>query len=133
MKIWRLLGQYDAESTTYTAFAVSGMASPFTPDFSGRLKGLRAVVNRSAASSLINHVGIRLRCTIWKPNTIEVGAQGSGLQTAPAFMSGDDSKMDWEIDQPIQVSVPIEIEGRNITADTPVTVSVLLYGLFEVA
>ncbi|GAG59741.1 unnamed protein product, partial [marine sediment metagenome] len=35
------------------------------------------------------------------------------------------------IDQPIQSGVPIVLEGRNITGDTPVGVSVHLYGLIE--
>lgn len=128
MKVWRLLGQYDSETTSYTGFAVAGMASPYTPDFDGRLVGLRAMMNRSAATSLINHVGIRLSCTTFSPNVLEVGCQGGGLQTAPVQQPAPD---DWEVDQPVRAGTPITIEGRNITADTPVTVSVLLYGLFE--
>jgi len=131
MKTWRLLGQYDAETTTFSALAVAGMASPYTPDFSGRLVGLRCVVNRSAAASLINHVEFRLTCTTFKPNTIEVGCQGSGLQTAPAFQAGNNAQSDWEIEQDVQAGVPITIEARNVTADTPVTVSALIYGLFN--
>lgn len=131
-KIWRLLGQYDAETTTFSAFAVTGMASPFTPDFNGRLVGLRGIANRSAASSLVNHVEFRLTCASFNPNTIEVGVQGSGLQTAPALQSGSTATNDWEVDQPVIAGVPITLEGRNVTADTPVTVSALLYGLFEV-
>jgi len=130
MRTWRVLGQYDAETTTYSAFAVAGMASPFTPDFSGMLVGLRAVPNRSAATSLINHVQFKLTCSNWRPNTIEVGCQGTGIQTAPA---SEMNPMDWAVQQPIQAGVPITLEGRNITADTPVTVSALLYGCFEVA
>src|SRR3972149_6602739 len=128
MKTWRLLGQYDAESTTHSALAVSGMASPYTPDFNGRMIGLRTIVNRSAATSLINHVEFRLTCTTFRPNVIEVGGQGSGLQTAPAMQAVHE---DWEVDQPVQAGVPITIEGRNVTADTPVTVSALIYALFE--
>jgi hypothetical protein len=127
-KTWRLLGQYDAETTTYSAFAVAGMASPYTPDFNGRLIGLRMVINRSAATSLINHVGVKLTCTTFQPNVIEVGGQGSGLQTAPAMQA---ETLDWQVDQVVKAGVPITLEGRNITADTPVTVSALLYGLFE--
>lgn len=128
--VWRLLGQYDAEATSYSELAVSGMSSPYTPDFDGRLTGLRVVPNRSAASSLINHVGFRLTCTTFRPNTIEVGGQGTGLQTAPALQQGS---MDWDVDQPVKAGVPVTIEGRNITVDTPVTVSVLVYGRFQVA
>lgn len=127
-KYWRLMGQYDAESTTYTAFAVSGMASPYTPDEDARLTGLRVVPNRSAATSLVNHLQFRLTCTTFRPNSIECGGQGTGLQTAPAVMS---APMDWDVDQPVKAGVPITLEGRNNTADTPVTVSAMLYGRFE--
>lgn len=128
-KVWRCLGQYDAETTTFSALAVTGFTSPYTPDFNGRLVGLRTVVNRSAASSLVNHVEYRLTCSKWNPNTIEVGAQGNGLQTAPAPQA---ESLDWQVDQPVIAGVPITIEARNVTADTPVTVSSLIYGLFEV-
>ena len=124
---WRLLGQYDAETTSYSACAAVP-ASPYTPDKSGRLKALRAIVNRSAAASLINHVQFKLTCTTFNPNSIECGAQGSGLQTVPALQP---ESLDWAVDQQVQAGVPVTIEGRNVTADTPVTVSVLLYGLFE--
>lgn len=128
MKTWRLLGEYDGEATTYAALAGT-VTSPYTPDFNGRLIGLRAIPNRSAATSLINHVEFRLTCTTFNPNVLEVGAQGSGLQTAPAIQA---NPIDYEVDQPVQSGVPITIEARNITADTPVTVSALLYGKFEV-
>lgn len=130
-KYWKLLGQYDAETTTYSEFAVSGMASPYTPIEKATLVGLRAVVNRSAASSLINHVQFKLTSATFKPNSIECGVQGSGLQTAPALQSGDTAKIDWEVSQPVDAGVPITLEGRNVTADTPVTVSVVLYGCFQ--
>jgi hypothetical protein len=125
--LWRLLGEYDAESTTYTALAGPKGSSPYNPDFSGKLIGLRVVMNRSAATSLINHVQFKLSCTTFTPNSIECGVQGSGLQTAPALQP---SAMDWQVDQPVQSGVPITIEARNNTVDTPVTVSVMLYGLF---
>jgi len=131
MRYWKLLGQYDSETTAYTELAVSGMASPYSPVESARLKGLRAIINRSAATSLINHVGFKLTCATFTPNSIEVGAQGSGLQTAPAGVGGVSAQHDWEVDQPVQAGVPITLEARNITADTPVTVSALLYGLFD--
>lgn len=128
---WKLLGEYDAETTTFSAFAGGGGASPYTPRKSGTLKGLRVVVNRSAASSLINHVEFRLTCDTFDPNSVECGGQGSGLQTAPALQSGMTAITDWVINQPVNAGVPITLEGRNITADTPVTVSALLYGYFE--
>lgn len=127
-RIWRCLGLYDAESTTYTELAGT-VASPFQPDFSGRLIGLRTIASRGAAATLLNHIGFRLTCAAWAPNTVEVGCQGSGLQTAPALQAGH---MDWQMDQPVQSGVKITVEGRNLTADTPVTVEALIYGLFEV-
>lgn len=127
---WKLMGQYDAETTTYSECAATP-TSPYTPDKSGRLKGLRTVVNRSAAASLINHIQWKLTCTTFSPNSIECGAQGTGLQTAPALMGGVVASMDWAIDQAVMAGVPITIEARNVTADTPVTVSALIYGYFE--
>ena len=128
-RTWRIMGEYNAETTTYSALAGGAGTSPYTPDFNGRLRGLRVCVNRSAASSLINHVGFKLTSTTFNPNTIEVGGQGSGLQTVPAIQPAD---REWAMDQAVRAGVPITMEARNITADTPVTVSVLLYGLFDV-
>jgi len=127
-KTWRCLGQYDAETTSYTAFGVSGFSSPYTPDFSGRLTGIRVIVNRSAATTLVNHVEVKLTSTTFTPNVIEVAGQGSGLQTAPASQA---EKIDWDVDQPVAAGVPITLEGRCVTADTPVSVSVMVYGRFE--
>lgn len=127
MKLWRCIGEYDAEATTYSALAGGAQASPYTPDFNGQLKGIRAIVNRQAATTLTNHVQFRLTCTTFNPNTIHVGAQGTGLQTAPAQ---NPEALEWPVDQPVTAGVPITIEGRCI-GDTQVTNSVLLYGLFE--
>jgi len=131
MGTWRLMGQYDVETKTYSAFAGAGLTSPFTPDFSGTLKNLRVVVNHDAATTLTEHVQIKLTCNTFKPNSLEVGAQGAGLRTAPVGL--DAIALDWPLGggQPIQAGVPITLEGRNITADTPVGVNVLLYGYFE--
>jgi len=131
MRYWKLLAQYDAESTTYTEFAATGYTSPFNPVEDCRLKGIRVIVNRSAASSLINHVQVKLTSSTFVPNSIECGVQGSGLQTAPALQSGWTAQQDWDVDQPCRAGVPITLEGRNVTADTPVTVTVLVYGLFD--
>jgi len=131
MRLWRLLAEYDSETTDYTAAAGSAQASPFTPDFNGKLIGIRALVGGGAATSLVQHIQFRLSCTTFKPNTMHVGAQGAGLQTAPAVSMGP--VMDWQVDQPVMAGVPIAIEGRNEAgAETPVTVEAFLYGLFEV-
>lgn len=129
MRIWRLMAQYDAETTTFSA-AAGTPASPFTPDFNGRLVGLRTVPSGAAATSLMRHIQFRLTCANWRPNTIEVGAQGSGLETAPLQPN---SPIDWSVDQAVQAGVPITIEGRNLTAATPITVEAFIYGCFEVA
>jgi len=129
-RVVRLIGEYDAETTTYSACAGAAQASPYTPDFSGNLVGLIGVMNRSAATSLINHVQFRLTCTTFSPNTIHAFVQGGGLQTAPALQP---APYMIPVAQRVQSGVPITVEARNVTADTPVTVSVLLYGVFDVA
>ena len=131
-KIWRLLGYYDAETTTYSAVAglAGDGASPFTPDFNGRLVGLRTIQSQGAATTLIEHAVFKLTCANWRPNVIHIGVQGPGLMTAPAQNS---EHMDWAVDQPIQAGVPITIEAKNMTSATPVTVEALLYGCFEVS
>lgn len=131
MRVWRLLAEYDAETTTYSEAAGSAQTSPYTPDFSGRLVALRTLVGGGAATSLVQHIQFRLTCTTFRPNVIHCGAQGAGLQTAPAVSMGP--VIDWPVDQPVQSGVPITIEGRNEAgAETPVTVEAFLYGLFEV-
>lgn len=128
-KTWRLIAEYDSETTSFTACAGAAQTSPWTPDFNGKLIGLRSIPNRSAATSLVNHIQFKLTSTSFVPNALHVGAQGTGLQTAP---SQGDGHMDWACDQPIKSGVLVTVEGRNVTADTPVTVSCMLYGLFEV-
>src|SRR4030042_1848971 len=112
MRYWKLLGQYDAETNAYTELAVSGMASPFSPVETARLKGLRAIINRSAATSLVNHVQFKLTSASFQPNSIEVGAQGSGLQTAPVGVGGATAHSDWEVDQQVLAVIPIAVLDR---------------------
>ena len=126
MKLWRMIARYDSETTAYTEAAGTGATSPFTPDFDGRLLGLRGVAGGGAATSLVNMVQFKLTCNMFKPNSIECGILGNGIQTAPAFKPAP-------LEQPVKAGVPITIEGRNIDADTPVTVDVQLFGFFEVS
>lgn len=125
---WELLAEYDSETTAYTEAA--GVAvSPFSPKTNAQLIALRVEIGRDAATSLINSIQFRLTSATFNPlNAIEAGGVGSGLSTAPAFQP---NPTDWPVDQPVQAGVPIKIEGRNTTADTPVTVSAFLWGLFE--
>ena len=127
-RFWRLMAEYDAETTAYSACAGTP-ASPYTPDFNGRLLGLRTVPSGSAVTSLTRHIQFKLTCANWKPNAIEAGAQGVGLETAPLHPA---PLCDWQVDQPVQAGVPITIEARNITAATPITVETFVYGLFEI-
>lgn len=126
-RYWRLIGEYNAETKTYSALAGT-VTSPYTPDQTGKLIGLRGIVSADAATSLIQAIQFKLTCTTFKPNAIEVGAQGSGLSTAPQNHA---EALDWQVDQPVQAGVPITIEARNLTADTPVGVLAHLWGWFE--
>ncbi len=128
--LWRLLGEYDAEGADYSAFAGGGGSSPWTSDFNGTLVGLRAIVSREAATTKTNHVTFRLTNSNWSPNSIEVGAEGGGLQTAPAFPS---PVYDWSVSQPIISGTPVTLEGKCPGAETSVTNEVYLYGKFAVA
>lgn len=129
-RYWDLIAEYNATGATFTE-AAGTPASPYHCLTNGRLKGIRAVVGRDAATSLIDHVVIKLSSPNFNPNAMQVGAQGSGLQTAPALQSGESSKLDWEVDQPVVANQQITVECRNATADTPVTPVVMIYGLFE--
>jgi hypothetical protein len=108
---------------------MSGFSSPYTPDFNGKLIGLRTIPSGAAATTLMRHVEFRLTCTTFNPNVLEVGSQGSGLETAPLTPN---VPIDWQIDQPVKAGVAITIEARNVTAATPVSVEVPIYGLFDV-
>lgn len=131
MRVWRLLGHYNATTTTFSACAGALQTSPFTPDFNGTLINLRTINFGGAATTLTQHVLFRLTCTTFSPNELQVGAQGAGLQTAPAVSMGP--VLDWAISQPVRSGVPIKVEGLNEAgAETPVTPEVGIYGLFEV-
>jgi hypothetical protein len=126
-KYWRLIGHYDAETNTYSGCVGAMQASPYTPDKSGRLIGLRAMVGRTSAATLTDAIQFRLTCTTFNPNTIHAMAIGTGLQTAPAFPA---PVIDFQVDQPVQAGVPITVEGRCANG-SGVTNDVFLFGLFE--
>jgi hypothetical protein len=126
-RYWKLMAEYNAETKTFSE-AAGTKASPFVPDKSGRLVGLRTIASADAVTTLIEGVQFRLTCTSFVPNAIEVGAQGVGLCTVAARHT---IALDWQVDQAVAVGVPITIEARNLTADTPVGVLVHLWGLFE--
>jgi len=125
MAVWtEYLGIYDAETKTFSALA----ASPYSPTKSGRIKELIVVIGSAAVTTLVEHVQFKLTCTTFDPNTIYAYASGAGLRTAPAFPI---LPVSIPVDQKITAGVPITIEARNLTADTPVTVEVYLYMVCE--
>lgn len=130
MTIWQdLLGEYDSETTAFTAFAGGAGASPYTPKADARLRAIKLMPARGAATQLLNHVQVRLTSATFKPiNEINVGVDGSGLQTAPAFQPATQTHV---VDQEVKAGVPITLEGRNVTADTPVGVQLMVYAVFE--
>lgn len=131
-KDWQVLGEYNAEGTSYSNLAGGLGSSPYTPSQPGRLKGIRLIINRAAATSLINGIVVKLTSATFKPNSLEFAAVGSGLQTAPALSGGMNAITDYEVDQEVQPGVKIAMEGKNVSeSDTPVTVSVIVMGLFE--
>lgn len=126
-KYWKLLAEYDAETTTYSECAGGSGSSPYTPTEAAKLVGLRVVVSADAATTLTEAVQFKLTCSTFKPNSIEVVGQGIGIATAPRVGV---PYMDYAVDQPVAAGVPITIEARNVTADTPVTNNVLILGCF---
>jgi hypothetical protein len=125
-KYWRLMAEYDAETTAYSAAVGSNAPSPYTPSENAKLVGLRVIISATATTSLTEHVQFKLTCNTFKPNSIEVGAQGAGLHTAPATQP---QPYDWVVDQNVQAGVPIVIEAR-CTSGTDVTNQVYLWGEF---
>jgi hypothetical protein len=126
-RYWRLIGHYDAETQTYSACAGAFQTSPYTPDETARLIGLRTVTGRAAATTLTGAIQFRLTCTTFKPNTIHAVSLGTGLQTAPAFPG---PVIDYQCDQSVSAGVPITVEARCFGA-ADVTNDVALLGLFQ--
>ena len=129
-RYWRLLGEYDAESTTYAAVlgTTSGAASPYTPTEDAHLVALRTQISMVAVTSVMTHIQFRLTSSTFKPNTIEVYAQGPGLMTAPCPVP---PHTDFLVDQNVKAGVPITIEARTAGSYASVTVEAFIWGLFE--
>jgi hypothetical protein len=127
-RYWKVLAEYDAETTTYSACAGGAGSSPYTPDENATLVGLRVIVGGDAATTLTELVQFKLTCTTFKPNSIECMGAGGGLRTAPFPQP---APIDYTVNQRVLAGVPITIEARNVTADTPVTNSVVIMGCFE--
>ena len=125
-KYWRLIGEYDAETATYSACVGANAPSPFAPIEDCKLIGLRVLICGTAATSLVEGLQFKLTSTTFKPNSVEVGGAGNGLRTAPATPQ---QALDWAMEEPVKAGVPITIEGR-CTVGTPVTVNVQVWGCF---
>jgi len=128
-KVWRIMGHYNAETQAYSALAGTFGASPWTPDFNGRLVGVRLIAGQEAATSLTCGVAIRMTCAKFSPNTMEFCLSDNGIATAPAAQH---QVVDYVVDQPILAGVGVTLEGKNDVA-TAVTVSVIVMGCFEVS
>jgi len=126
-KYWRLMGEYDSETSAYTACVGANAPSPFTPSETAKLIGLKVVICGTAATSLAEGLQFKLTSNTFKPNSIECGVNGNGLRTVPAAYQ---QPIDWPVEQAIQAGVPVTIEGRN-TVGTPVTVNVQIWGYFQ--
>ncbi len=124
----RAMGEYDAETQAFSAFAGTGGSSPYNPEANGRLKGIRVIVSGQAATSLTRGVLIRLTCSIWQPtNQVDFFVAGHGLETVP---QQNPPVYDFPCDLPVQVGVKITMEGKCLEA-THVTNSVLVMGMFD--
>jgi len=133
MAVWtEIMGRYDGEDTSWTALVGAGYTSPFTPKANGRLRKLSIVQAAGAATSLIDAVVFKLTCAKFKPiNSLEIGYYGGGVQTNANHKMNQGIAAEWEVDQEVIAGVPITIEAKNISAQTAVTVDVLLIGTFE--
>lgn len=125
---WELMGVYDAETTTYSAFAGTNGTSPYTPTDNGVLKAIRILESSQAVTSVMTHAQFKFTCKKWKPDSIEFGALGSGLHTAPR---GAPTVIDWVTNQPLIAGVPVVMEGRISSAYTNVTTEWIVYGYIE--
>lgn len=125
-RYWRLIGHYDAETSTYSECAGAMQTSPYSPDEDARLIGLRTMVGRTSAATLTDAGQWRISSTTFKPNTMHAMWLGSGLQTAPAFPA---PVVDFQVDQPVKSGVNITVEGRCANA-SGVTNDIFLLGLF---
>lgn len=126
-KSYQYLANYDAETTAWSAAAGPGGTSPYSPPVDGRMTGIRLIFGRTAATTLMNQINIRLTCALWSPNQIVVGGCGTGLATVPAFQP---PVYDFDIDQPIKAGVPVTVEGINILANA-VTADIHVFGRIE--
>jgi len=128
MGYWLLVGVYDAETTTYSAFAGTNGTSPFTPTQNGTIKNIRILESSQAVTTVMTHAQFKFTCALWKPNSVEFGALGGGLHTAPRPVP---VAMDYVCNLSIQAGVPVTLEGRISSAYTNVTTEWAVYAYIE--
>lgn len=122
-----LMGEIQEEGTTYAAAAGALAPSPFMPPEDAKLTGIRLMPCATAATSLLNGLQVRMSSTSFKPNAIEFGVTGNGLQTVPAFSQ---PIVDFDIDQVVKGGNKVTIESRNVNGSA-VTVECMIFGRFE--
>lgn len=117
------MGIINGVDTSYEAIT----GGPYTPIVGGRLVALKLVMAGDAATSLLEHLTVKLTSPKWGRDFV-IAQAGAGLRTAPAFPI--DEAM-YECDLPVEDSQKITIQ--NVWNVTPTTPHVTLMGLFEAA
>jgi len=126
VKYYDFMAEYEAETQAFSD--ANGIAkSPYKIKTDGTLTGVRIMVSRNAATSLTNGVIVRLTCTDFVPNSIQLACVGNGLQTAPAF---GPAVFDFDLKQKVVNGHDIQIEGKCVDANA-VTNSVLILARIE--
>jgi len=122
-----------AAVTTLTAMnsGTGATAGTYSPQISGKLLKITALLVPQAASSLAEYGQFELTQTNWKPNTLRFAVPGWGLQTVAGRGSdGNARSHDFPIDQPVQTDWPIT--GTAIYRGTgPVTPTIHIIGYFS--
>lgn len=117
------------ESTTLAQMnaGTSATTGAYRAKLGGSLLRVDVLVGEEAATSLVEDVRVEMTCTIWFPNTLMFGAQGSGVRTAPAFPL---SAVSYVVDQKVETD-------KDITANyihdsgVPVTSRIRVFGTFR--
>ena len=117
------MGIINGVATTYEAIT----GGPYTPVVDARLVAVKLVMAGDAATSLLEHLSVKLTEPKWGRNFV-VAQGGAGLRTAPAFPINEAM---FECDLPVTATQKITIE--DLWNVTPVTPHVTLMGLFEAA
>ena len=126
---WRQLFNTAGESTTLAAMNAGTTATtgPFRPPISGRLLKLVLMVGSEAATSLVEDVRIEITCTLWTPNMLAIGGNGSGLRTAT---TPQHLPFEFDVDQPVAKDTDIDANYIH-DSGVPVTSRLRVFGLIQ--